>query len=140
MSKKLFGKFFIFLLVVGLLFAVAPTKQAQALGGTQVLEVGTGKTYTTLADAMLAVVPDLDEVTYKLYDDQTFTTTGHGTPDLAKGADVVNLIKAPTVTGEVKLTLAGVYYGTLNAIDAKFNVEGLTLINGRDKSGEGPDP
>ena len=30
MSKKLFGKFFIFLLVVGLLFAVAPTRQAQA--------------------------------------------------------------------------------------------------------------
>ena len=30
MSKKLFGKFFIFLLVVGLLFAVAPTGQAQA--------------------------------------------------------------------------------------------------------------
>lgn len=30
MSKKLFGKFFIFLLVVGLLFAVAPTGQAEA--------------------------------------------------------------------------------------------------------------
>lgn len=30
MSKKLFGKFFIFLLVVGLLFAVAPAKQALA--------------------------------------------------------------------------------------------------------------
>jgi len=30
MSKKLFGKFFILLLVVGLLFAVAPTGQAQA--------------------------------------------------------------------------------------------------------------
>lgn len=140
MSKKLFGKVFIFLLVVGLLFAVAPTGQAQAEGGTQVLEVGIGRTYTTLADAMAVVPTGLDEVTYVLYDDQTFTTTGHGTPDLAKGADVVNLKKAPTVTGEVKLTLAGVYYGTLNAIDAQFNVEGLTLINGRDKSGEGTDP
>ena len=30
MSKKLFGKIFILLLVVGLLFAVAPTGQAQA--------------------------------------------------------------------------------------------------------------
>ena len=30
MSKKLFGKVFIFLLVVGLLFAVAPTKQVLA--------------------------------------------------------------------------------------------------------------
>jgi len=30
MSKKLFGKFFVLLLVVGLLFAVAPTRQAQA--------------------------------------------------------------------------------------------------------------
>jgi len=33
MSKKLFGKFFVFLLVVGLLFAVAPTRQALAQTG-----------------------------------------------------------------------------------------------------------
>ena len=126
-------------LVVGLLFAAAPTKPALA-AGELTLNVGAGQAYATLEAAMAAVPADLDKVTYVLYDDQTFTTTGHGTPDLAMGADVVNLKKAPTVTGEVKLTLAGVYYGTLNAIGAEFNVEGLTLINGRDKSGEGTDP
>jgi len=39
MSKKLFGKFFIFLLVVGLLFAAAPTKQALAQTGGTTLNV-----------------------------------------------------------------------------------------------------
>ena len=117
-----------------------PLSNVTSSGVELTLNVGVGQAYATLADAMAVVPTGLAEITYALHDDQTFTTTGHGTPDLAKGADVVNLIKAPTVTGEVKLTLAGVYYGTLNAIDAQFNVEGLTLINGRDKSGEGPDP
>lgn len=64
MSKKLFGKFFIFLLVVGLLFAVAPTGQAQAAticvnpGGTDgcfasiqaaINAAGTGDTITVAA-------------------------------------------------------------------------------------------
>ncbi len=64
MSKKLFGKFFIILLVVGLLFAVAPTGQAQAAticvnpGGTDgcfasiqaaINAAGTGDTITVAA-------------------------------------------------------------------------------------------
>ncbi len=117
-----------------------PLSNVTSSGVELTLNVGFGQAYATLADAMAVVPSGLAEVTYAVHDDQTFTTTGHGTPDLAKGAAVVNLIKAPAVTGEVKLTLAGVYYGTLNAIGAQLNVEGLTLINGRDKSGEGTDP
>ena len=53
MSKKLFGKFFIFLLVVGLLFAAAPTKQAQAATIT-VCNTGGPCDYTTIQAAINA--------------------------------------------------------------------------------------
>lgn len=52
MSKKLFGKVFIFLLVVGLLFAVAPTGQAQAA----TLNVCPTCAYTTIQAAIDAAV------------------------------------------------------------------------------------
>ena len=65
MSKKLFGKVFIFLLVVGLLFAVSPTKQALAQTGPtmSIVPVG-GTTYcgpevsTTTVDIMITDLPD----------------------------------------------------------------------------------
>ncbi len=51
MSKKLFSKFFVFLLVVGLLFAVAPTKQAEA-ATLCVNPGGTGGCYSTIQAAI----------------------------------------------------------------------------------------
>lgn len=59
MSKKLFGKFFILLLVVGLLFAAAPTKQAQAQGPS----VWDGNYPTDKPLDMPAVVGGVQEVT-----------------------------------------------------------------------------
>ena len=64
MSKKLFGKVFIFLLVVGLLFAVAPTRQALAQTGPTITTVpvagatvcGTSANTTTTVDIMVAGV------------------------------------------------------------------------------------
>lgn len=48
MSKKLFGKFFVFLLVAGLLFAVAPTRQALAQTPTTLNVAKWDNTHTSL--------------------------------------------------------------------------------------------
>lgn len=52
MSKKLFGKIFILLLVVGLLFAVAPTKQAQAQTADTSWYTGEGPYTISTADQL----------------------------------------------------------------------------------------
>ena len=137
MSKKLFTKFFVFLLIVGLLFAVAP-RQVEAETEELTLDVGTGQTYATLADAIAAVPADLDIVTYVLHSDQSLTATSATAPDLAKGAGTVNLVKADGVAS-VKLTLDGAYTGKFVALGAQLNFNGLTLANHK-ANGEGTDP
>lgn len=54
MSKKLFSKIFVFLLVVGLLFAAAPTGQAQAQTTLCVNTDGAGGCYTSIQSAITA--------------------------------------------------------------------------------------
>ena len=106
-----------------------------------VAEVGEGKGYTTIEDAIAAAGEGTyGIVTYVLYDDQTITAkSAKYEPDMAQGASVVNVKKADSVDAVV-LTLAGVYYGRLSAQGAELNVTGITLADARNKSGEGSDP
>lgn len=98
MSKKLFGKVFIFLLVVGLLFAVAPAKQALA----QTVSTWDGTYPTEKPLDMPAVVDGVQEVTTAaqfawLSKQTTMFPSGTTTVKLMTDIDLLNFSWDPSL-------------------------------------------
>ena len=73
MSKKLFSKIFVFLLVVGLLFAVAPTRQALAQTPTTLNVADWSETASVGVTGRPSVL--LDGTTYHLWYGPTDTSS-----------------------------------------------------------------
>ena len=106
MSKKLFGKVFILLLVVGLLFAAAPTRQAQAATIT-VCNTGGPCNYTTIQAAINAAASgDVITVAAGTYTEQLLiqkdlTLIGAGIGQTIVKAPTTGRVTAPGYTSQV---------------------------------------